>query len=149
MAEARGHLGCTPRALRAPGLPGETGQPMAARALKASTRALQRATLRKGRARVWQPGVLGQGPLRRRARRGHCHQASCATCCGLSAKAGGPQGVPEAGLSNLPQPSKWPAGPFLPAPCPSPVPRGLPSQTLGSCSRLFHSTFFKKKKLFN
>ena len=119
---------------------------MAARASKPSTHAQQRAALRKGRARVWQSGVLGQGPPSRRARRGHCHQASCATRCGLSAKAGGPEGVPEAGLSNLPQLSKWPAGPFLPAPCPSPVPRGLPSQTLGSCSRLFHSTFLKKKQ---
>ena len=59
---------------------------------------------------------------------GHHHWA--ASSCGLYAKAGGPQGVPEAGLSNLLQPSKWPWGPRLHCPghCPAtPLGAGLGS----------------------
>lgn len=128
MASARGCLGCIQWASRAPGLHEETGQ------ADHSHTSLKTQYLPLSRKKLWVktgPGAgsraswnmaFGQSSSsssaltpRRRARWGHYHWASCRTSCGLSVKVGGPQGVPETGLSNLPSHQNGPwACSFLP-----------------------------------
>lgn len=137
VAEARGHLGCTPWAPRAAwgSRPAHGRTSLKAQYLPLSREQLcVRARPGCGSQGSWDKDPPGGGP-----------GGGTATGCPVQPVVGFLQklahrvSVPEAGLSNLPQPSKWPAGPFLPGPRPSPVPRVLPSQSLGSCSRLSHS----------